>query len=293
MMVKVAGPRSKGSVSILGALVACAVVLPALALAQDPDPIAAELRKLLAQQDGPPAEPINWDALNWDPWSLTTASKQQSLSAKDDPVDTPLDWDRKVNPDGSSAVIARKRLPTAVDAKVGVDLGVAPKEPNYLIPDRLVNGTAPANSGAAWANVTVSNASIDARLDPSQDQARIGTTLKKSVPVNDALSVSVESGYAVIDSFAGSGSAAPWGMQPAGGNPSRIYSADGVARLTFEPTGTTLSTGTRLTSTDEKWRRSLGAEQKLFGGLNITGSVSETDTGAIDRSLTAGFKKSW
>jgi len=292
--VKLVTSRFRGSASLGLVGLSIAAFIPTLALAGEPepsDPIAAEIRKSLEQDSGP-SEPINWDALNWDPWSLTTPSKQSALNAPKDPLDSSTNWDRKVNPDGSTALTAKKRLPTALDANVGLDLGVAPGGPDDPAAGRMANGSTPANTGAAWANVNVSGASIDARLDPSQDQAKLGTTLKKSVPVNDTVSVSLENGYAVTDTYA-TGSAATWGVPPGAGTPSRIYSTDGIAKMTIEPTGTTFSTGTRLTSTDDKWRKSLGAEQKLFGGFNVSGSVSETDTGAIDRALSAGFKKTW
>jgi len=49
-----------------------------------------------------------------------------------------------------------------------------------------------------------------------------------------------------------------------------------------------------ISSTDDKWLRTLSAEQKLFGGpVSITGSVSETAAGDISKSLKAGFKRSW
>jgi hypothetical protein len=48
-----------------------------------------------------------------------------------------------------------------------------------------------------------------------------------------------------------------------------------------------------MSTTDDKWRRSLGAEQKLFGGISVKGSVSETDTGTPDKSISAGFKRNW
>jgi hypothetical protein len=41
------------------------------------------------------------------------------------------------------------------------------------------------------------------------------------------------------------------------------------------------------------WLRKLGAEQNLFGGVNISASVSETLQGPVNKSLTAGFKHSW
>jgi hypothetical protein len=68
---------------------------------------------------------------------------------------------------------------------------------------------------------------------------------------------------------------------------------DRSAKFSIVPTGTSFSAGGHISSTDEKWQRSLSAEQKLFGSVNLTGKVSETPTGELDRSLTAGFKRNW
>jgi hypothetical protein len=256
------------------------------AMAEDAsDPIALELRKTYDAEGNAP-EAIDWEALNWDPWSVTSPAKQPAFKSAD-PTDSAVKWDQKLNPDGSRALTAKKQLPTALDAKVGADLGVVADVPNYRQPGHLPNGSSQTSSGTAWANVSIPGASIDARLDPSQDQAKLGTTLKKSIPLNSAVSVSVENGYAVTDSYASVNPAI------APGTPSRIYSTDGIARLTIESTGTTFSTGTTMTTADEKWRRSLGAEQKILGGVNISGAVKETDTGLIDKTFSAGFKKSW
>jgi hypothetical protein len=55
-----------------------------------------------------------------------------------------------------------------------------------------------------------------------------------------------------------------------------------------------LSAGARLSSAEDRWLRSLSAEQKLFGGpLNVTGTVSERVDGAYDGSVKAGFKRAW
>jgi hypothetical protein len=55
-----------------------------------------------------------------------------------------------------------------------------------------------------------------------------------------------------------------------------------------------VSIGADISSTDDKWLRTLNAEQKLFGGpFSVTGSVSETPTGDTSKSLRAGFKRTW
>jgi hypothetical protein len=296
-MAALAKSRFLSGQNIVGTCgLAVGLLLSGAALAEDAsDPIAIELRKSFAA-DGSAPETIDWDALNWDPWSVTSPAKQPTLKTPVDPTDTAMKWDGKVNSDGSRALTAKKQLPTALDANVGVDLGVAPDSPAYAQPGHLPGSPAPTNTGSAWANVSVvPGASVDARLNPQQDQAKLGTTLKKSVPINNALSVSVENGYAVTDTYAApvstlSSVPSTPSTPPA---PSRVYSTDGVARVTINQTGTTFSTGTTLSSADEKWRRSLGAEQKLFGGLNISGSVKENDTGTLDKTLSAGFKTSW
>jgi hypothetical protein len=289
-MAELANSRFRKGTSLPGLLgIAAGLLLVGPALADEAsDPIALELRKTFDAEGNAP-DVIDWDALNWDPWSVTSPSKQPTIKSLADP-DPSMKWDGKLNPDGSRAMTAKKRLPTALDASVGVDLGVVPDNPAFAQPGYLPGTPAPTNSGSAWANVSVvPGASLDARLNPQQDQARLGTTLKKSVPISSALSVSVENGYAVTDTLVTHAPALPSGGAPA----SRVYSTDGVARVLIEPTGTTLSTGTTLNSTDEKWRRSLGAEQKLFGGVNVGGTVRETETGTIDKTFTAGFRTSW
>ena len=65
-------------------------------------------------------------------------------------------------------------------------------------------------------------------------------------------------------------------------------------RFNILPTDTSVSVGADISSIDDKWLRTLSAEQKLFGGpFSVTGSVSETPTGDISKSLKAGFKRTW
>jgi hypothetical protein len=77
------------------------------------------------------------------------------------------------------------------------------------------------------------------------------------------------------------------------GRPARNYTTDQSARLSIADTGTSFITGQTLSSTDDKWLRKIGAEQKLFDGVSISASVGETAQGPSNKSLTAGFKRSW
>lgn len=227
----------------------------------------------------PETETIDWSALNWD------ASKLSSSTAN---------------------LVAKKPLPSAWQTKVGVDANKSNQPSGIgapIDPDSLLPGAAQNASNAAWANVTApaldtplgwDKASFDARFDPVHEERKVGTTLSKSVPLNERFSVTLQNGYSVTQtpSAAQAAAAVPHAAQDAMSN---HYGTDTMAKLNVLPTGTALSVGTTMSTTDEKWRRSLGAEQNLFGGLSVKGAVTEsaTEGGAPDKSLTAGFKRTW
>jgi hypothetical protein len=77
------------------------------------------------------------------------------------------------------------------------------------------------------------------------------------------------------------------------GHPARNYQTEQSAKLSIADTGTSFMAGQTLSTTDDKWLRKIGAEQKLFDGVSISGSIGETPQGTTNKSLTAGFKRSW
>jgi hypothetical protein len=184
--------------------------------------------------------------------------------------------------DGSVTLSAGQRLPTPWDAKVGVDLAAPAPLPGQTGEDR----------GSGWANVAVpaapiglDKATIDARVDPNADQTKLSTALSRSVPVIGGLSLTLQNAYSVTQSLA-----SPSGIP---GPNTRVYSGDGGVRLEF-PSATALSAGAKMSSTDERLTPSLRAEQKLFDSpFSITGTISQRPTGETDRSITAGFKRTW
>jgi hypothetical protein len=49
-----------------------------------------------------------------------------------------------------------------------------------------------------------------------------------------------------------------------------------------------------MSSMDDRLTPSLSAEQKLFDTpLSITGTISQLPTGETDRSIMAGFRRTW
>ena len=240
-------------------------------------------------------EGANLDALNWDVSRMAPSGTRLRGSAA---PEARADWSRTEKKDGSSALTVKRALPTEWDSKVGLDLNLA--EPQNGIPPIDPLRPVPSHStGAAWATITAPSldmpagwdrATLDARVDPSTDQRRLGTTLSKSVPLNDNFSVTLNNGHALTHQGAHPG----WLDAAAGAPaPAEIYSTDGSAKLNVLPTHTRIGIGASRSSTDSRWLRTLSTEQTLFGDVSVTGTISESAEGPAKSSLTAGFKKTW
>ena len=108
--------------------------------------------------------------------------------------------------------------------------------------------------------------------------------MSKSLPLNEQYSLTLQNGYNVIQQ----------GVVPVpgiAGRPLRNYETEQSAKLSIAETGTSFIAGQTLSSTDDRWLRKIGAEQKLFGDVSIAGSIGETPLGIANKSLTAGFKR--
>jgi len=128
---------------------------------------------------------------------------------------------------------------------------------------------------------------VGGRVDPAQEQSKLGTSLSKSLPVNEQYSLTLQNGYNVTQQ--GTVMLVP-GIAA---RPARNYQTEQSARLSIADTGTSFIAGQTLSTTDDKWLRKVGAEQKLFDGVTISGSIGETAQGTANKSFSAGFKRSW
>jgi hypothetical protein len=214
-------------------------------------------------------------------------------------VDAEMSWSGQNRPNGSAALSVKQPLSPFWDARIGADMTVV-NQPSMLTNSDLLrqkfapDGPPSQSTGTAWAAVTApgvgsiwDKTAIEARVDPAQDQSKLGTQLSKSLPLwADQYSLTLQNGYNVIQQ-----SLAP--VVGITGHPARNYQTDQSAKLSIADTGTSFVAGQSLSSTEEKWLRKIGAEQKLFGEVSISGSISETSQGTPNRSLTAGFKHSW
>jgi hypothetical protein len=238
---------------------------------------------------------IDWSQLNVDASTLMAnpASKAPVGSRKGTASETTWSSQDKTN---GAAVSVKHPISPFWDTRIGADMTVTrqPSTMSELLSEKIANGgSEPQSSGTAWAAVTApgvatiwDKTSIEARVDPAQDQSKLGTSLSKSLSLSQQYSLTLQNGYNVIQQ----------GFVPApgmAGHATRNYETEQSAKLSITDTGTSFSAGQTLSSTDDKWLRKIGAEQKLFGGVSLSGSISETPLGTASKSISAGFKQSW
>ncbi len=294
------------------AFIGFCAVLPLTAVAQDapqsiPDASDGEpaLRPTVTDGEPTPAMTTEDNAIIDKALAVDPASY---LNAPARPLRLPalagakgIDLSRTDRPDGSGTVVVKKPLASEWDANLGADLGYAVDTPYGYDPKRPLGVTRNDRGGAAWASVGLPNfASIDARVDPNNEQGRIGTTFKRSMPVGDKFSVSVQSRYSVTESL-GQPQVATSDIplriappsEPAVAPVARVWGNENFAKFNILPTGTTLGAGLSSTSTDPITHNTLSAEQKIYGPLGVTTAV--TDVGRVNenKSVTARFKLTW
>jgi hypothetical protein len=239
---------------------------------------------------------LDWSQLNVDASTLTgPAPKGRAALPKGASADAA--WSNNAKPNGAAAVSVKQSVAPFWDARIGADMTVARQgtlTASEALSEKLSNGgNLQQSSGTAWAAITApgvasiwDKTAVEARVDPGQEQTKLGTSLSKSVPLSEQYSLTLKNDYNVIQQ----------GIVPVPGivsRPARSYETDQSAKLSVTDTGTSFVAGQTLSSNEDKWLRKVGAEQKLFDGVTISGSVGETSTGAINKSLSAGFKRSW
>jgi hypothetical protein len=239
---------------------------------------------------------LDWSQLAVDASTLNNRPAAKAQSAKPGASGNDLSWSANDRSNGA-AVSVKQAVSPFLDTRIGADMTVVRQQPRTtsdVWSDKLANGGAePQSSGTAWAAITAPGAgplwdktAVEARVDPNQEQARLDTSLSKTVPLTDQYGLSLQNGYNVTQQ----------GIVPVpgnGGRATRNYATDQSAKLSVFDTGTSVSVSQTMSSTDEKWLRKVGAEQKLFDGVSVSGSIGETTQGATSKSISAGFKRSW
>jgi hypothetical protein len=243
---------------------------------------------------------LDWSQLNVDASTLPAPALKGSpvpKGAAKAGANAEASWSSSQKANGASGVSVKQSVSPFLDTRIGADMTVARQgtlTASELLSEKLANGgSLPQSSGSAWAAITApglasiwDKTAVEARVDPAQEQSKLGTSLSKSVPLSEQYSVTLKNDYNLIQQ----------GLVPVPGivsHPARSYETDQSAKLSIADTGTSLIAGQTLSTSDDKWLRKVGAEQKLFDGVTISGSIGETPSGAASKSLSAGFKRSW
>jgi hypothetical protein len=242
---------------------------------------------------------LDWSQLNADAPAPAPGLASKARLAPQAGASSDASWSSRDKPNGAADVSVKQPVSPFWDTRIGADMTVtrppATLTGSELLSEKLANGgSEPQSSGTAWAAITApgvgsiwDKTAVEARLDPAQEQSKIETSLSKSLPLNEQYSLTLQNGYNVTQQ----------GIVPVpgviAGRAMRNYQTDQSARLSIAETGTSFIAGQTLSSTDDKWLRKIGAEQKLFGDVSISGSIGETPLGATSKSIAAAFKHSW
>jgi hypothetical protein len=247
-------------------------------------------------------------ALLFDPAALISDRPPRTLKLPGGSKSPALDVKNTDRPDGSTSVAVKQPLAIdSVDSNVGADVNLAAQPPSIYQPRGPLPGatTNDKGSAAAWASVGLSNlASVDARVDPSNDQSRIGGKLSHAMPVGKDVLVTLEDGYSVTQSFSGPVTApppatvsslaapAPPATAPSSGL-EEVFGSSKSVKFNVAPTGTSFGAGWTTASNDPVTHHTLSADQKLLGPLHITTSVTDVGQPTENKTIAAGFKLNW
>jgi len=272
------------------------LVAPVAVLAQDVPQVVDDSSALVPEAPLTPEEnAMLGNALVFDPAALATPPKKPlrlpRVSDKD------FDISRTEKPDGSSIVVVKQPLQTELSNSAGADLGPTSGRSAFDHPLLTAGDSSP--SGAAWASIGVANfGSVDARVDPFNEQGKVGTTLKQSIPFGGRFAVTLQNTYSVTETL-GQPAMGPTDMPfmtlPTAATPgsSQVFGNERSVKFNILPTGTTLGAGLTSVSNDPIIHNTFSAEQKLYGPLQVTTALTDFGQVTSSKSISAGFKVHW
>lgn len=240
------------------------------------------------------------NALTSDPATLD-ARPAKSLRLPGSAKGDQIGYSHSAKPDGGGTMAMTKPFAGDWDAKIGADVTRTPdRSAGYWPAQQPVISSGTQDSGAAWASVGMNNlASVDARVDPGSDQSKLGTTLKRSIPLGSKYSVTLQDTYSVTQSM-GSPAAAPATIplmtSPAGAATppaAQVWSNQRSIKFDVASTGTTFGAGLATASNDPVTHNTFSADQKIYGPLHVTTAVTDLGEPTSSKSLSAGLKLHW
>lgn len=234
------------------------------------------------------------NALNFDAANLASTKPAKTLRLPG--VAGAGKFDVSAKPGGARTMSLYRPFDGDWDAKVGADVNPAPAQPDGVKPWSASGAS--QDSGAAWASVGMANlASVDARLDPTGDQGKLGTTFKHSIPVGGKFALTLQNSYSVTQTIgapATTPSAIPLMAAPAG-TAAATQTWDNQKAIKFDmlSTGTTFGAGVTTASNDPNAHHTFSAEQKLYGPLHLSTAVTDFGQSTESKSIAARFKLTW
>ena len=234
-------------------------------------------------------------ALNADAALLPSGSKAASLRLPSGAgANTNFNWDKTDHPDGSAKYSVNKPLAAPWDAKIGVDISVAPSISDIGPIKQWPTSVPSAGAGSAWANVAVpAFATVELRAEPANDHDRVATRLERSLPLGPSLSLTLQGSVGVTEIVRTSTPAAPVVLASLSPAQSRVFDTDKSMQLNILTTGTTLLAGSTAISSDPVTHNRLSAVQKIYGPLSVTGSFNDVGLATASKSITAGLNFGW
>ncbi len=279
-------------------MIAMLVLAAPPAFAQDaeqlPEPTGAELAPEAPLT--PEESALLGNALVFDPAALATPPRKPLRLPGTS--DKSYELKRTEKPDGSVTVVVKQPLPTGWDNSVGADLAPSNRGASATYERPLPTTRDGFGAGAAWASIGVQNiGSVDARVDPTNEQGKLGGTLKHSIPFGGRFAVTVQDTYSVTQSMAQPTGPADMPLMALPANPTpltpQVFGNEKAVKFNILPTGTTLGAGVKTVSNDPATHNTLSAEQKLYGPLQVTTAVTDFGQTTSSKSITAGFKLHW
>lgn len=136
---------------------------------------------------------LDWSQLNVDAYTLmTTSPASKARMAPRAGATSDMTWSSRDKPNGS-AVSVKQPISPFWDARIGADMTVTrqPSTMSELLSEKIANGgSEPQSGGTAWAAITApgvgsiwDKTAVEARVDPSQEQGKLGTSVSKSLPL--------------------------------------------------------------------------------------------------------------
>jgi len=229
----------------------------------------------------------------------------------DKPSTDPVFGSRTDKPDGSSALTIGRKFPTEWETKIGTDVKLGPQQ-SSVPSENLASGTmSDQSTGSVWGSITMpgfhplgfDKTAVEARVDGAKDEGKLGATVSRTMPLGQSLSVTWQNGYSVTQPLAQTAPAempslplvtnAPASAIGTIGPAMQARAVDEALKFNYAPWGTTFAAGATSSTADNQWHNKLSIEQTVAGPLKVTTSVEDAGSAASNKSITAGFKKTW